>query len=130
MAEQGISGECKAHFDVSAEGFAENVTANCTHPGFVEVTIASAKTLRFQPKIKDGKAVQRKGVVYPLVFEINTDNDGLSIEETFATLDKDNNGVLTADEDVSQAWINEMDTDGNGSASFAEYKSFLWSNVE
>ena len=129
MAEQGISGECEAHFDVSAKGLPENIKADCTHPGFVEVTIASAKTLRFQPKIKDGKAVKRKGVVYPLVFKIN-DEGGLSIEETFANLDKDNNGVLTDDENISQSFINEMDKDGDGKASFAEYKSHLWSNVK
>ena len=58
------------------------------------------------------------------------DEDGLSIEEAFANLDKDNNGVLTDDENISQSFINEMDKDGDGKASFAEYKFHLWSNVK
>lgn len=130
LAEEGIGGECTAILDVSVDGLPENVKADCTHPGFVEVTIQSAKTLRFEPKIKDGKAVPRKGVEYPLVFQISNDEDGKSLEDAFAEFDKNKDGVLTADENISQAWIDEMDTDGNGNASFAEYKSHVWPNVK
>ena len=130
MAEQGIGAECQAILDVSADGLPENIRADCTHPGFVAVTIESAKTLRFEPKIKDGKAVRRKGVEYPLVFQINDDQDGASLEEFFADSDQNKDGFLTSDENISQAWIDSMDADGDGRASFSEYKSHLWKNVK
>lgn len=125
LAAEGISGECNAIFDVSREGIPENVTAECTHPGFVDVTIESAATLRFEPKIKDGKAVRRKGVEYPIVFVLDEPKDGDTQADYFAELDKNGDGALTADENIAQAWIDVMDTDKNGSANFAEYEAYL-----
>ena len=124
LAAEGITGECEAHFDVSAEGTPENIKAECTHPGFVDAVTESAATLRFEPKIKDGKAVKRKGVVYPLVFEISSD-DEKTIEDQFSESDINGDGHLTADEKIAQAFIDAMDTNNDGRASFAEYDAYL-----
>ena len=130
LAKQGITGECKAIFDVSEKGIPENVKADCTHPGFVDVTIESAKTLRFEPKIKDGEAIPRTGVEYPLLFEITQDADDKSLEDTFAEFDKNGDGELTSDENIAQAWIDEMDRDENRSASFSEFEANMLSNTQ
>lgn len=68
LAEQVITGELEAVFDVSAAGVPENMTAECTNPRFVDVTIEATKTLRFEPKRQDGNPVRRTGVVYPYIF--------------------------------------------------------------
>lgn len=71
LAEQGIGAECEALFDVTPEGFvADNLEVECTHPGFVESTTIAVSTLRFEPKIVDGQAVRRKGVVYPIQYTL------------------------------------------------------------
>lgn len=125
LAAEGITGECKANFDVSSEGVPENITADCTHPGFINVTIESASTLRFEPKIKDGKPVQRRGVEYPLLFQINLDPGNQSATERFSGLDENGDGFLTANEKIAQAWIEEMDKDADGKASLSEFEQHL-----
>ena len=71
LAEAGISASCDATFNVDAEGFVEaDVEVDCTHPGFVDAVRNAVLTLRFEPKMEDGKAVRRTGVVYPMSFEI------------------------------------------------------------
>ena len=81
LAEQGIGAECEATFAVSPAGIPEDITAECTHPGFIEEVINSASTLRFSPKLVDGEPVRREGVVYPLLFKIN--DDETTVEESF-----------------------------------------------
>ncbi|MEO1305821.1 MAG: energy transducer TonB, partial [Pseudomonadota bacterium] len=70
-----ISARCDNYFDVSPEGFVINLDVKCGHPGFVESSRNAVSTLRFEPKIENGEAVTRKGVVYPLKY-IVTDDDG------------------------------------------------------
>jgi len=74
MLTQTISGDCESTFDVSKEGLPENITATCSHPGFIEAVISSAATLRFAPKLVDGKPVRHKGVTYPITFEVTADD--------------------------------------------------------
>ena len=75
LAAEGISARCDNYFDVSPEGFVINLDVKCGHPGFVESSRNAVSTLRFEPKIENGEAVTRKGVVYPLKY-IVTDDDG------------------------------------------------------
>jgi len=75
MLQQGISAKCKALFDVSPMGEPENVKAECTHPGYIDAVIEAASTLRFEPKMIDGKAVPRTGVEYPIAFIFDQDSD-------------------------------------------------------
>jgi outer membrane biosynthesis protein TonB len=75
LASQGISTRCENYFDVSPEGYVINLEVECGHPGFVESSRNAVSTLRFEPKIIDGKAVTRKGVVYPLEYIVADDID-------------------------------------------------------
>ena len=127
MIEQGISGECTAIFDVSRKGTPENVKAQCTHHGFVEVIIEAASALKFQPKIKDGQPARRQGVEYPFVFQL--DNDDITTKESFAESDKNKDGILTAEDNIAPAFIDKMDKDGDGGASFSEYEAYLSENA-
>lgn len=124
MAEQGLGAECKAMFDVTAAGVPENIKIDCTHPGFAESMTAAAQTLRFEPKMDNGIAVPRKGVVYPIVYQLDNDIE-ITLEERFAKLDEDGDGLLSNSENISQDWLNVMDRDRDGKASFSEYERYL-----
>ncbi|MCF6329310.1 MAG: energy transducer TonB [Henriciella sp.] len=74
MADLGLGAKCEAVFDVSIEGYVEaGMKVECSHPGFVEAVRNAVITLRFLPKLVDGKAVRRTGVVYPLEFMLVAD---------------------------------------------------------
>ena len=70
MIEMEISGTCEAKFDISKEGLPEDITVTCSNQGFVEAATSATKTLRFKPKLVDGKPVVQKGVTYPYWFRI------------------------------------------------------------
>ena len=74
LAEQKVSARCDNYFDVSPEGYVINLVVKCGHPGFVESSRNAVSTLRFEPKIKNGEAVIREGVVYPLEYLIMNDD--------------------------------------------------------
>lgn len=71
MAQQRAEAICDATFNVAADGLVESdVKVECTHPGFDEAVRKAVLTLQFSPKLVDGKAVRRIGVVYPIEFRI------------------------------------------------------------
>ena len=73
MAKQGIGAKCQATFDVSPTGVVEpGIKVDCTHPGFTDATRRAIETLRFEPKMEDGKAVRMTGVVYPIEYSFTT----------------------------------------------------------
>ncbi|MEM9263161.1 MAG: energy transducer TonB [Pseudomonadota bacterium] len=78
LAAEGISARCDNYFDVSPEGFVINLDVKCGHPGFVESSRNAVSTLRFEPKIENGEAVTRLGVVYPLEYLV-MDVDGNTV---------------------------------------------------
>ena len=121
LAEAGITGECNAIFDVSREGVPENVKADCTHSGFDSVIIEAAQNLRFKPKIKDGKAVRRKGVEYPILFKLQ-EPEG-SEDDWFKVFDRNGDGVITRS-DAKQDVIDNMDSDGDGIVTRLEFDAF------
>lgn len=75
LVEAGISAHCDNYFDVSPQGYVINLEVKCGHPGFVASARNAIATLRFKPKIVDGKPVIREGVVYPLEYRM-MDDDG------------------------------------------------------
>ncbi|MEL6827358.1 MAG: energy transducer TonB [Pseudomonadota bacterium] len=78
LASQSISARCDNYFDVTPEGYVTNLEVKCGHPGFVNSSRNAVATLKFAPKIVNGEAVARKGIVYPLVYLV-TDTDGNEI---------------------------------------------------
>nr|WP_070960537.1 energy transducer TonB [Hyphomonas sp. Mor2] len=75
LAIQSVSARCENYFDVTPEGYVTNLEVKCGHPGFVNSSRNAIATLRFEPKIVNGEAVTRTGVVYPIEYWIN-DEDG------------------------------------------------------
>lgn len=84
LAADGVSARCENYFDVSPEGYVINLDVKCGHPGFVASSRNAVSALRFEPKIVDGKAVTRTGVVYPLEYVVN-DHDGNPIAPLLPT---------------------------------------------
>ena len=74
MAAENISAICNSHFDITPDGYVTNLSVECGHPGFIDATRNAVSTLRFEPKLVDGKPVTRTGVVYPMQFLIYDEN--------------------------------------------------------
>ncbi len=74
LAIEGVSARCENHFDVTPDGYVTNLVVKCGHPGFVESSRNAMATLRFEPKIVDGTAVKRTGVVYPIEYRVLDEN--------------------------------------------------------
>lgn len=79
LAIQNVSAQCDNYFDVTPEGYVTNLDVKCGHPGFIASSRNAMATLRFEPKIVNGKAVKRTGVVYPIVYQM-VDENGTEIE--------------------------------------------------
>ena len=84
LANQGVGAHCDNYFDVSPEGYVINLEVKCGHPGFVASSRNAISTLRFEPKIVNGVAVVRKGIVYPVVYSVQ-DEDGNDIAPLMPT---------------------------------------------
>ena len=78
LIEQNVSAQCDNYFDVSPEGYVINLEVKCGHPGFIDSSRNAVAALRFEPKIENGVAIVREGVVYPLVY-LMTDDAGNEI---------------------------------------------------
>lgn len=74
MVAQNISAHCNGYFDVTPEGYVTNLDVKCGHPGFIDSARNAIATLRFEPKVVDGKTVKRTGVVYPIVYQLTDEN--------------------------------------------------------
>ncbi|VAV90577.1 hypothetical protein MNBD_ALPHA06-2175 [hydrothermal vent metagenome] len=70
MAALGKEGQCQAFFDISAMGNPMNITATCSVRGFEKPTIRAIGKWRYNPKISDGLAVIRRGVVTTLTYRL------------------------------------------------------------
>lgn len=77
LASQSIGAHCDNYFDINPEGYVINLEVKCGHPGFVASSRNAMATLRFEPKMVDGEAVVREGVVYPIVYQLADENGNL-----------------------------------------------------
>ena len=68
---QGIEGDCEVRFNVSVKGEPYDVVANCTHPVFKQEAERALREIRFVPKIMRGEPVERRNVVYPIMFRMD-----------------------------------------------------------
>lgn len=67
---RGISGSCDVRFDVDTRGRPYNVRAACSDDVFRAEAERAVGRAEFLPRIVDGRAIEQRGAVYPLVFEI------------------------------------------------------------
>ncbi len=71
LARKGIQGDCDVTLDVDVRGQPVNISAQCSHSGFEREAERAVSRVQFAPKIVRGKAVERRGVVYPIEFRID-----------------------------------------------------------
>ncbi len=69
-AERGLEGSCDVRFDVNTQGKPFNIQADCSDNIFQRAAERAVSRVEFAPKIVRGKAVERRNVVYPLVFQM------------------------------------------------------------
>lgn len=70
-----ISGRCDVRFNVDARGFSRDIKPFCSHQVFCKSARDAVGDVVFAPKVKEGKAVPRRNVVYPLWYSIDRPAD-------------------------------------------------------
>jgi len=65
-----IEGECQVVFDVDTRGRPFNIEPNCSDDVFTRAAKKAISRVEFAPKIQQGRASERKNVVYPIVFSL------------------------------------------------------------
>lgn len=71
QAERGREGSCTVMFDVTPDGTPTNITPTQCDSGFDRATIRAVERWRYEPKVQDGQAVWRRGVVTRLDYQLN-----------------------------------------------------------
>ena len=66
---------CEVWLDVNAAGVPENVRASCTRKGYEKAAFESVGAARFAPKIINGVAYRRTGVMYPIELSVASRSD-------------------------------------------------------
>lgn len=66
-----MSGFCEVTFDVDREGQLVALSAECSNPVFCHEVLRAMSEVEYAPKIVDGAAAPRHGVVYPIEFTIS-----------------------------------------------------------
>lgn len=67
-ASAGLEASCAAMFDVNKDGRPEEILTACSSPIFNTSAFAATETLRFSPKVVDGRRVRQLNVVYPYMY--------------------------------------------------------------
>jgi len=65
-----IEGQCEVKFDVNVSGRPYNIIATCTDRIFERAAEKAVSDVQFALKTKAGKAVERRSVIYPIVFSL------------------------------------------------------------
>ncbi len=64
-ASAGLEAACFAMFDVNKSGSPEEILTACSSSQFNAPTYTATQSLRFKPKVVDGRQVRQLNVVYP-----------------------------------------------------------------
>ncbi|MEM5515934.1 energy transducer TonB [Henriciella sp. AS95] len=64
----GREGVCEVMFDVNKSGAPEEILTACSSPEFNASAFNAVSSVRFGPKVVDGRNVRRLNVVYPLQY--------------------------------------------------------------
>ena len=70
-AERGTEGQCTVTFDVTPDGTPTNIRATQCDSMFERATIRAVERWRYEPKVQDGNAVWRRGVVTQLDYRLD-----------------------------------------------------------
>lgn len=70
-AERGLEGHCTMSFDVTPDGTPTNIVATeCTSSLFERTSVRAVERWRYEPKIQEGTAVWRRGVVTRIDYQL------------------------------------------------------------
>jgi len=70
-AERGREGQCTVMFDVTPDGTPTNIQSTSCDSIFERATIRAVERWRYEPKVQDGNAVWRRGVVTQLEYRLD-----------------------------------------------------------
>ncbi|RIJ22136.1 hypothetical protein D1224_11260 [Henriciella barbarensis] len=73
----GMEGYCEVRFSVDENGYTFSLTTSCTQPIFCYQSKRAVSLSRFEPKRVGGRSVLRFDVVYPLVYMLGDEHDGV-----------------------------------------------------
>ena len=65
-----LEGDCEVVFNITIDGIPRDIDPNCTDPVFDNAARDAIASLRYTPKMEDGKPVPRFNEVYPLQFRL------------------------------------------------------------
>ncbi len=65
-----MPGWCDVRFDVNRQGYPTNIAPWCSHWVFCQSAYDAVASVRFQPKMLNGRPEPRSNVVYPLEYNI------------------------------------------------------------
>lgn len=71
MAAQNLEGDCLVRFNLTARGNPFDVIAECTPSGFESEARRAVEKAEFLPRILEGRAIETRGLSYPLEFRLN-----------------------------------------------------------
>ena len=71
MAAGNMEGECLVKFNLTARGNPFDVSAECTPSGFESEARRAVEKAEFLPRILEGRAIETRGLSYPLEFRLN-----------------------------------------------------------
>lgn len=71
-AERGVEGLCTVHFDLNTNGQPFNVRAGqCDSSGFARASVDAVRRWRYEPRIMEGRAVERQNMTVVLDFNLD-----------------------------------------------------------
>ena len=73
----GMEGYCEVRFSVDENGYTFSLTTSCTQPIFCYQSKRAVSLARFEPKRVGGRAMPRFNVVYPLMYMLGEEHDGV-----------------------------------------------------
>ena len=71
MAAGNMEGECLVKFNLTARGNPFDVSAECAPAGFESEARRAVEKAEFLPRILEGRAIETRGLSYPLEFRLN-----------------------------------------------------------
>ena len=68
---RGLEGECEVRLNVDVRGRPFDVEASCTNSVFEREAERAVGRVEFVPMVREGRAVERRNIVYPLAFSLD-----------------------------------------------------------
>ena len=70
----GATAECDVRFSLTSGGIPFDVVADCTDAGFERSARRAVERARFAPEVRDGHQVETHGLVFPLMYNLASED--------------------------------------------------------